>query len=203
MACARTALPRPTATCARRRSTPAPTRSSATSPPGACSASTMTLDAPASLAFVAPDEYPMIREAADRLLDDHAAAAVEDWPAIHAALAEAGLLAAPMRDVDGAMDDARVVALVAESIGERGLVSPFVVSCAVAGRALERAGRRAASDAGARIARAELIATVAWYEDDGLLLGAAPSARLRHVADGLVLDARKRAVPFGAQAGLL
>jgi len=163
----------------------------------------MTLDAPASLAFVAPDEYPMIREAADRLLDDHAAAAVEDWPAIHAALAEAGLLAAPMRDVDGAMDDARVVALVAESIGERGLVSPFVVSCAVAGRALERAGWRAISDAGARIARAELIATVAWYEDDGLLLGAAPSARLRHVADGLVLDARKRAVPFGAQAGLL
>ena len=166
----------------------------------------MTIDATAScaaLAFVAPDEYPMIREAAARLLDDHAGATGARWPAAHVALANAGLLAAPMRDVDGAMDDARVAALVAEAIGERDIVSPFAVSCAVAGCALERAGWPAASRHAARIASGESIATLAWYEDDGLLLGAAPAARLHPSADGFVLDGCKRAVPFGAQASLL
>ncbi len=44
---------------------------------------------------------------------------------------------------------------------------------------------------------------MAWYEEDGLPLGVAPHARLAPSADGYILDGRKRAVPFGAEAGLL
>lgn len=157
-----------------------------------------------ALAFVAPDEHPMIREAAGRLLDDHAGPSAARWAETHAALAAAGLLAAPMRDVEGAMDDARVAALIAEAIGERNIVSPFAVSAAVAARGLERAGwPAAAAGIGRRLAGGELVATIAWYEDDGLLLGTMAGTRLDPAAGGLVLTGCKRAVPFGAEAGLL
>lgn len=152
------------------------------------------------LAFVAPDEYSMIRDAAARLLDDHVD---RTWAQVHAALADAGLLAAPTRDAEGGMDDARVASIVAQEIGGRGIVSPFGISAAVAARALERAGWAGASTIGARLAAGELVATVAWHEADGLPLGTAPTVRLAASGDAFVLDGCKRAVPFGAEAGLL
>ncbi len=156
-----------------------------------------------TLAFVAPDEYSMIRDAAARLLDDRAGVPAERWAQVHAALADAGLLAAPMRDAEGGMDDARVVAIVAEEIGRRGVVSPFGISAAVAARAIERAGWAGAGAIGPRLAAGELVATVAWHEDDGLPAIDAPAVRLAPAGDGFALDGHKRAVPFGAEAGLL
>src|SRR5690606_19227537 len=81
--------------------------------------------------------------------------------------------------------------------------SPFGISAAVAARALERAGWAGASTIGARLAAGELVATVAWHEADGLPLGTAPTVRLAASGDAFVLDGCKRAVPFGAEAGLL
>src|SRR5690606_23750025 len=98
---------------------------------------------------------------------------------------------------------ARVASLVAEAIGGRAVVSPFGISAAVAARAIERAGWAGAPATGPRLASGELLATVAWYEDDGLPLGAAPTVRLASCADGFLLDGCKRSVPFGAEAGLV
>src|SRR5690606_10331623 len=46
-------------------------------------------------------------------------------------------------------------------------------------------------------------ATVAWYEDDGLPLGPAPTVRLAPSAGRFLLERCKRSVPFGAEAGLV
>src|SRR5690606_3340968 len=82
-------------------------------------------------------------------------------------------------------------------------VSPFGISAAVAARAIERAGWAGAGAIGPRLAAGELVATVAWHEDDGLPAIDAPAVRLAPAGDGFALDGHKRAVPFGAEAGLL
>jgi alkylation response protein AidB-like acyl-CoA dehydrogenase len=144
------------------------------------------------LIFVPREEYALLADTLDRLLPD-AAGLPPDWKVLWADLATSGALAVGLSETEGGLDDARAVAVVAERIGQRGTVSPFIVSNAVVARALARAPRAAAFDAlRAKIADGSSVATLALPTDHALTM--------EQAGGGYKVRGTRKLVPFGAEA---
>lgn len=150
----------------------------------------------ANLIFVPKQEHGLLVDAIDQLLIEQAHTR-GGWRPLWQQLAQAGILSAALPESEGGLQDTRALALLAERLGRRGAVSPFISSAVAATSLLGRVPgaerfARLCEDLGAGAATTAVnISDTSRSDHDAIML-----------ADGK-LNGVARLVPFGAEADFI